>query len=55
MRISIRPDYCIALRMIAIQEYHRKSQEFLNEVLGDIEIDLDELEDHEDAIHEHMG
>lgn len=29
MRISIRPDYCIALRMIAIQEWHRKNIEFL--------------------------
>ncbi len=35
MKISIRPDWCIALRMIAIQEHERIMQEALNKFLGD--------------------
>lgn len=34
MRISIRSDYCIALRMIALQELQRQNEEFLNKILG---------------------
>jgi hypothetical protein len=31
MRLSIRPDWCIALRMIAVHETFRKNMEFYNE------------------------
>lgn len=30
MRLNIRPDLCIALRMIALQEYYRKQQEWID-------------------------
>jgi len=33
MIVSIRADYCIALRMIALQEYHRLNQELLDRLL----------------------
>lgn len=33
MRVSIRADWCIALRMIALQEYYRISQEFAEKFL----------------------
>ena len=32
MLVSIRSDYCIALRMIALQELNRQSQEFLEKL-----------------------
>lgn len=32
MKVSIRPDHCIALRLIASQEHYRKSQDWLNMV-----------------------
>lgn len=32
MRVSIRSDWCMALRMIALHEYYRKQQEFIREV-----------------------
>lgn len=32
MIVSIRSDYCIALRMIALQEQIRQSEEFLNQL-----------------------
>ncbi len=32
MKVSIRPDHCIALRLIAAQEHYRKSQDWLNMV-----------------------
>lgn len=32
MKVSIRPDHCIALRLIDAQEHYRKAQDWLNMV-----------------------
>lgn len=35
-RVSIRPDICIALRIIALQELARQTQEFLDQLADTI-------------------
>lgn len=48
MIVSIRPDWCIALRIISLQEFHRQQQELL-EQCNRITTLLDKLEEMEDG------
>lgn len=36
MRVRIRPDICLALRLIGIQEMYRQKQDFMDQMMRDM-------------------
>lgn len=45
MTLDIRPDYCIALRMIALQEHYRRQAEIVDELFASLGPEIKEAID----------